>query len=138
MRKKHHLNKKFKRKQHLNTFVSAAYNQFYLKNNRLAQNFVSFFRKFHCLGIVATLRISSLLGVSPFLRFNTLNRHHVRKIFRMLALKFYINYSYIKEKKFELLKTLITFKMIRYYFSLPLRGQRTRTHAKTRKKYNIL
>jgi len=99
MRRKHYSIRKFKQKQHMNTFVKEAYSEFYLKNRKLSKNFITFFKKFHYLGVAGALRISRLLGVPPSLKFNTLNSFHVKRIFRMLALKFYIDYSFIKEKK---------------------------------------
>jgi ribosomal protein S13 len=137
MKKKVHLDKKLKKKNTVDHLVSLSYNQFAL-NFGVGQNFISFFKVFSYFGVLAGSRIAVLFGVPTSLKYNILNAYHFKKIFKIIYSKFYFNYSYVKDKRFDLLKTLITFKMIRFYFSLPLRGQRTRTHAKTRKKYNII
>lgn len=50
----------------------------------------------------------------------------------------FVNQLKIKEAALELLKKRLNFKHNRFVKNLPLRGQRTRTNAKTRKKRNII
>ena len=52
-----------------------------------------------------------------------------------------VNYLFLKKQKFEKLKTekiLNSYKGLRFKKNLPVNGQRTKTNAKTRKKFKII
>jgi small subunit ribosomal protein S13 len=72
---------------------------------------------------------------------------HIRKlppgitpdvIYFIIKDNYYFNHMRFKFKRLAFLRTLNTYKGLRYNKNLPVRGQRTKTNAKTRKKFNIL
>jgi len=136
MKKKKFIHIKEKKKSELKNFYSLAYSELYSDFNK--KNFITFFKIMLFFNLTTAIRITVLMGVTFSSKFKFIRIRNLKRLLKILVLKFYFDYSYIKEKKFELLKTIITFKTVRYFFSLPLRGQRSRTHAKTRKKYSIV
>lgn len=59
---------------------------------------MSFFKKFIYFNILSSQRICVLIGVTMNLRFNVLKIYHLKKIFDLIALKFYFDYSFVKKK----------------------------------------
>ena len=140
MKKKKHPSLKFKKKTLFNSrnFYKLFRRQFLQNYNSL--NLISFVKRFYFFNLTSGYLMVSLLGFKHNMKLNFLKNtvKHGRIIRKMMILKFYFDYAFVKKQKFKILKTLVTFKSIRCYFSFPLRGQRTKTNAKTRKKYSII
>lgn len=142
MKKKKHDKSKVKKKI---SYTSGKFNRLFRKQfatNYKAMNLISFIKRFRFFNLTAGYSILALLGIRQSNRMtifdNRTQMKHRSVIRKIIVLKFYFNRNLVKQKKFELLKTLVTFKSFRFYFSFPMRGQRTKTNAKTRKKRDVL
>jgi small subunit ribosomal protein S13 len=112
--------------------------QVFNNSDNATQNLISFIRRFYFYNFKNAYHIAALFGIKYNMKINFFSYEHWRLMSKITILKFYFNYSFLKQKKFEILKSISTFKSFRFYFSFPLRGQRTKTNAKTRKKYSIV
>jgi len=112
----------------------------YLKYYNLKNiSLFSFFMLFYNINYSTSFKIIRRLGVPMNLHIRTLGLNtDLDSIFFVIRDNFYFNYLNYKFKRLVFLKTLNTFKGVRYNKNLPIRGQRTKTNAKTRKKFNIL
>lgn len=75
-------------------------------------------------------------GINPTVRINTLNKTQIYKIVNYINQKVEINQD-LKNKINDFLKLLHelkTYRGLRNWHGLPVRGQRTKTNSKTKKK----
>jgi len=94
---------------------------------------------FYNINITTATRIMRSAGICFGLRFNfVFKKIRVQNLHFLIRDKFYVNFILRKKRHLRALKKLETYRGLRYAANLPVRGQRTRTNAKTRIRREIL
>ena len=99
-----------------------------------------FFYRFFGFYLSFSYYICTKKGFSPFLYLNSLTDFDFYLLF--LEVNFFYSYhleiKYLKKLKIDFFKKLMIYKGVRFLKFLPIRGQRTKSNAKTRRKYHIV
>jgi len=92
-------------------------------------------RKIFGIGKVSSLYICKKVGISPFLKVNKLNTDTLSLI-QKVVLEFEVEGNLRRRVRINIkrLKDIKCYRGLRHKSSLPVRGQRTKTNAKTRKR----
>jgi small subunit ribosomal protein S13 len=108
-------------------------------NKKKSLLFSSFLLNFFNINLTSAFRILKYCGVPKFQRLRKIKFSKYSNILLLKIIRFrvYTNLILKKKKSLEKLYKLPTFKSFRHKNNLPVRGQRTKTNAKTRKKYKI-
>ena len=111
-----------------------------VKKNNSFREIYYFFNYFFGFNFSFSFYICIKQGYSPFIILSSLTNLDLYLLF--LELNFFYCYNLEKKNlkllKIDFLKKIKTYKGIRFSYFLPIRGQRTKTNAKTRKKYHII
>lgn len=143
-----HLSKKRKRKTNRlslkvknveKNFKEAALNK---KTGNKKQSFLTFFGRYYGIGFNKIVkRILRFLGIglNYKLKYFKKGKKNMKPIYRIFRKRF-SQIQFISPKKYEninLKQNLNIFVSYRHILLLPVRGQRTKTHAKTRKIFHV-
>ena len=92
-------------------------------------------RKIFGIGKVSSLYICKKAGISPFVKVNSLNDNTLALI-QKIILEFEVEGNLRRRVRINVkrLKDIKCYRGIRHKASLPVRGQRTKTNANTRKR----
>ena len=93
--------------------------------------------KLYGININYSIILCNYLGISRFLLFKKLNLGHLKIIYKYIKKKINLNLYELKMNNISVLKKIKNYRGWRHIFFLPVRGQRTHTNAKTRKKFRI-
>lgn len=143
-----HLSKKRKRKTNRvslpiknieDQFKQAALNK---KLGNKKQMFLTFFGRYYGIGFNKIVnRVLKFLGIglNYKLKFFKKGKKNMEPIYSIIEKRFSLigDISDIKVTNINLKKNLNIFISYRHYLMLPVRGQRTKTHAKTRKIFHV-
>jgi len=111
------------------------FNTFFFGKKILLRNF---FLIFHNINWLKASLIMRVMGLNNFFFIINLKESYLlRNAFFIVKEKFYFDYMSQKRNNVNKLKKKWLFIGIRHSRNLPVRGQRTHTNAKTRKKFNI-
>lgn len=97
-------------------------------------------KKIYGIGNKRSNNVCKKLGFSNNLKLKDLNDNQIFKL-----VTYFENIPYIlsddlkeyKQKKFQKLKNIKSYKGVRKMFGLPMRGQRTHTNRKTSRKFKV-
>lgn len=115
----------------------------YLFESELSEN-KSIFISLKCIygiGKFNSKNLCKMLGFSPNLKIKNLSKEQINKIIKIMELSKLPIASDLKKIKLLITKNLTSlksYKGLRRYQGLPVRGQRTHTNAKTAKKQKYL
>jgi len=109
---------------------------FVYKAQRIPVNlsFVNALKHIYGIGWFKSMKISILLGLPSFFSINNFNLYHYSLLFFLLDGFTWLSVRIKREvnRRINLLILNKSYKGFRHFFFLPVRGQRTRTNAKTR------
>ena len=97
-------------------------------------------QKVYGIGLYRSFYICNSLGLNPFEYCSNLNLYYFEllvsygRVFYLIDSKLII----FKKRKIKILKEILSYRGLRIIGSLPVRGQRTCSNAKTRKRFNIV
>ncbi|CAH2449669.1 Putative mitochondrial ribosomal protein of the small subunit [Komagataella phaffii CBS 7435] len=95
--------------------------------------------KFYGVGLQTAQRLCSKLGFYPSMRMHQLNEQQVMAITKELSdLTIEGKLRSVVRENIQLKRTIGSYAGLRHAMGLPVRGQRTKTNAKTAKKLNKL
>src|SRR4051794_2951162 len=102
--------------------------------------FLSFFILFSDINLTTSLRIMSAAGLKYGLKLIFLKKKklNLQLLYFLIKDIYFIDYASIKNHALLTLPYLDTYNGIRYNKGLPIRGQRTRTNARTRRFYKTV
>lgn len=93
-------------------------------------------RKIYGIGKVSSFYICKKVNISPYLKVNQLTDENILSIQKIVS-EFEIEGNLRTRIRFNIkrLKDIKCYRGIRHRLGLPVRGQRTRTNARTRKRF---
>ena len=112
------------------------YTNYYQKKNL---TFFSFLLIFFNIGPSTAYRIIRACGIPTNLHIKNVSKSvDINSLYFIVKEQFYYPHIELKAFRLKRLKLLETYTCSRYNKNLPIRGQRTKTNARTRKKFKIL
>jgi small subunit ribosomal protein S13 len=89
------------------------------------------------LGIKTFFLIKKKLGINTRIQFNKFKESHSNQIIKQVSKIQKLKKAYNIKRNIKFLIKIKTYKGIRHKLKYPARGQRTRTNAKTKRKFKI-
>lgn len=102
------------------------------------RNFLTVFVLFYGIGYTSAIKIMRELGLSDLCFIDKLICKNFNELFDFVLEIISLRVFFIRKNRVARIRLWQTYRGIRHFRNLPVRGQRSKTNAKTRKKYKII